>query len=149
MRVKESKSGSGVLPMKIALIDDDPDFRRLMSVCGKSMGFDIDTYASLEEMGSFARLDNYDLALVDYYLEKLHGVEIAEYIDIFFPELPVILVSGDDLAPRSRTLWPRCIKKFLVKGLGPYAIFNRAKQLLEDRYNWAILEVRDQIQNQA
>ena len=110
---------------KIVFIDDDPVYQNLFKAVGESMGFTIKTYSSLEEMISFASLKDYDFAIFDYYLDNFKGIEIAEYADVFFPDLPVFLISADD-SLISRSICPKSVKRFFSKNADPYNILEEA-----------------------
>ena len=119
----------------ILVIDDDPCFRDLIRTVGQALKLPVTTVASLEEMSSFAALKDYDIAVIDFNLEGFCGVEIAEYVEVFFKELPVLIVSGENLDPTPVTRWPACIKKFVHKSFGPYAILQRCMKLWNDEYD--------------
>lgn len=125
----------GFLKKGILVIDDDPCFRDLIRTVGQALKLPVTTVASLEEMSSFAALKDYDIAVIDFNLESFCGIEIAEYIEVFFKELPVLIVSGENLDPTPVTRWPSCIKKFVHKSFGPYAILQRCMKLWSDEYD--------------
>lgn len=115
---------------KIAIIDDDPDFCGIFSAIANHEGIDHETFSSLDEMGNFTNLKNYDLVVVDYTLPNMTGVEIAEYIDIFFGDIPVILISASDSVKYSKNEWPGCIRQFKQKKYGVAPIIQSTLQLL-------------------
>ena len=110
----------------VLLIDDDPQFRALFLALAKAQGIPARAYPSLSDMTSFAELRNYDVAVLDYYLQSFKGPEIAEYIDVFFSELPVIVISGGELGAVDKQIWPDCIRQFVPKSQGPYEIIKAA-----------------------
>ncbi len=110
----------------ILLIDDDELFRALFKGVADSMGIPVTCHSSLAEMHSFAALKDFDVAVFDYYLESFRGPEIAEYVDVFFRELPVILISGNEIDGDAQRVWPSCIRRFVAKSSGPYSIIERA-----------------------
>ncbi len=116
----------------ILVIDDDPTFRDLIRTVGHRLKLPVTTIASLEEMTSFAALKDYDIAIIDFNLERFCGVEIAEYVEVFFKSLPVLIISGEFLDPSAASRWPSCIKKFVHKSFGPYAILQRSMKLWND-----------------
>lgn len=117
----------GLLQKKgVLLIDDDEMFRALFKQVCDALGVPVTCHASLAEMHSFAALKDFDVAVFDYYLESFRGPEIAEYVDVFFRELPVILISGNEIDGDTQRAWPSCIRRFVSKSSGPYAILERA-----------------------
>src|SRR5687768_1685397 len=90
----------------IVVIDDDEAFCALIHMVGRNLGVPVQCYESLYHLGSFACLREYDLAILDFHLDSINGVEIAEYVDTFFRQLPVLLVSGDASLNESQGKWP-------------------------------------------
>jgi DNA-binding NtrC family response regulator len=110
----------------VLLIDDDPFFRALFQAIADSQGIPAATCASLSDIGSFAALKDYDVVVLDYYLEAFRGPEIAEYVDVFFRDLPVLVISGGEIDPKDQRSWPVCIQEFVPKSAGPYQILEKA-----------------------
>jgi len=110
----------------ILVIDDDPQFGSLLSALARARGIPLEYYTSLSELGSFALLGQFDAAILDYYLESMNGMEIAEYVETFFDHLPVILVSGTAFLEADKKEWPKCVRQFVPKARGPYAILDSA-----------------------
>lgn len=115
---------------RILVLDDDPVFGSLMIRLARSRGFDASWYASLIDMGSFARIKSCDIAVIDYFLESFRGDEVAEYIDTFFAEVPVLIVSGQVIDEEQKQRWPAAIKGFMAKAHGPEAILAEAERIL-------------------
>ncbi len=118
----------------VLLIDDDEWFRSLFRVICEAQGVPVSTFASLADMPSFASLRDYDVVILDYYLESFKGSEIAEYVDVFFSHLPVIVISSADIAEREQKAWPTCIRRFMNKTSGPHAILDCALGLVSQQW---------------
>ena len=114
----------------LLLIDDDEWFRSLFRLICEAQGIPVTAYSSLADMSSFASLQDYDVVILDYYLESFKGPEIAEYIDVFFDDLPVVVISGADISATERQTWPRCIRNFQCKSEGAHSILETALELL-------------------
>ena len=114
----------------LLLIDDDEWFRSLFTLICEAQGIPITTFSSLADMPSFAALKDFDVIILDYYLESFRGPEIAEYIDVFFADLPVLVISGTVIQDDERRNWPSCIRRFQCKADGPHAIIENALSLL-------------------
>lgn len=110
---------------KAVLIDDDVIYRNLFGAIAESLGLAVNTFSSLAEMATIARLRDYDMVFVDYHLESFMGTEIAEYVDVFFPDLPVFLVSAEESLNHQQGL-PVSIKQCFCKHLSPYIIIREA-----------------------
>lgn len=116
---------------KLLLVDDDPGFGAILASIAKSKGFEPQWYSSLLEMGSFARIKEYDVAIIDYYLDCLRGDEIAQYVDTFFAGIPVIIVSSRNFTLQEISRWPSCVRRFVGKEKGAERIIDEARTILK------------------
>ncbi len=115
----------------ILLIDDDPDFRDLVSAVLDSAVVSVEAFESIADIGSFAKIGTYDIAIIDCQLPVMRGVEIAQYIDTFFDDMPVVLVSADQsLGHYKKQDLPRCIRDFIAKEEGIGALVNTVMDLV-------------------
>ncbi|MEN9834342.1 MAG: hypothetical protein RL011_535 [Pseudomonadota bacterium] len=114
----------------LLLIDDDPWFRAVFRVVCEARGIPITTFASLADMPSVAALQDYDLVIVDYFLESFTGTEIAEYVDAFFKQVPVVIVSGGQIPSAVDRGWPASIRGFITKENGAHTILDFALQVI-------------------
>ena len=112
---------------RFILIDDDPTFRAILLRSASMYGVQVDVYESLEELGAVGLLSRYDVAIVDYDLGVLNGLEIAEYLDILCCDTPMILVSAKDRRSNARE-WPQSIKQFIPKSMGYSYILEQAER---------------------
>jgi len=117
--------------LKVLLVDDDQSFGYLMARVAKSMGIELTHRVSLIELGSFAMIKNFDIAMIDFYLENLRGDEIAQYVDTFFNDIPIVIVSAHEFDDSSKSKWPPTVKSFLPKELGPAQLLMRVVETHE------------------
>jgi FixJ family two-component response regulator len=101
---------------KIVLIDDDRFFGFSLLSFARSQGIDLDYYESLGDLGYVGNLGRYRAAVVDFHLERMTGVEIAEYLEALFGNIPMVLISSDAAAGSGRL--PGCVHKFVNKSDG-------------------------------
>ena len=116
---------------KMVLIDDDPVFCKVMSSYAILRGIQLDCFKTLGEMGSLGRFSDYEAAIVDYDLGPMNGLEVAEYLPIFFRKMPMILISGKEIF--QETYWPSSVKDFVHKETGPNRILDVAVSYLAGR----------------
>jgi DNA-binding NtrC family response regulator len=114
------------------LIDDDPTYRAIMRRVAQTQGIELETYESLMDLGSAGLLGRYDAALVDYDLGTLNGIDIAEYLNTHFHEIPVVLVSEKHREPTGKD-WPGCIKRFVHKTSGYEYVLSQAQKCLASK----------------
>lgn len=115
----------------IILIDDDKTFQVLMKSYAEAEGIPMACFSSLMELGSFANIGEYDVAIIDYFLEGMKGHEIAEYFSVFFPDRPVVVVSADDTISRKRDEWPKSVKAFMPKSKGAANILKNTMDIFD------------------
>lgn len=114
---------------KIVLIDDDPTYATILTRCAEVEGIQMDTYHSLSELGFVSLLSNYDLAIVDYDLGEMNGVEIAEYMSSLLKDMPMVLISATDRTQEMENC-PSSVKAFLKKSAGYAEILDVAKKYI-------------------
>ena len=120
---------------RLLIIDDDICFGALMSAIAPKYSFEPRFFPSLVDMGSFARIKDFDIAVIDYFLGHLRGDEIAEYVDTFFDNIPVIIVSAEESLSHGEKHWPVSVRMFLPKSVGPDGIAAAARKVLtRDRF---------------
>ena len=118
---------------RLLIVDDDECFGALVSAVAKDRGLIPKFFTSLIDMGSFARIREFDVAIIDYYLGSLRGDEIAEYVDTFFADLPVIICSAEDFSANGGRRWPASVRAFHPKAAGAARIVEAAREILERR----------------
>jgi CheY-like chemotaxis protein len=138
MSFSEMKDRSARFQASIVVIDDSESFCNLMTAASAEFNVKLTTYFSLADMYSFAKLKEFDLALIDYHLESWSGVEIAGYVEIFFSDLPVVLISADTL--EMQPAWPACIKAVMSKSIGPKALLRGGLEVLYHQRFYRFLE---------
>jgi DNA-binding response OmpR family regulator len=122
--------------LNVLLIDDDPYFHAITKAILDPRFYEFHGFESLPDMGNFSLLGKYDIAILDYYLPAVNGLEIAQYVDAFFRDMPVILVSGGKPGEEEgATIWPSCIQKYVNKAHGPKALADAIRDVSN---SWAL-----------
>lgn len=78
----------------IVLIDDDTSFGLIMKQLAKQRGVHLDYFPSLGDLGYVALLGKYGVAILDYDLGGMTGLEISDYMQAFFANIPTLIVSA-------------------------------------------------------
>jgi len=116
------------MDQKIVLIDDDRFFGYTMLEYARDQGLDLEYYESLSDLGFLGGLGRFRAAIVDFHLQSMTGIEIAEYLDRLFGDIPMVLISSDgdaDLAPK-----PGCVQRFVHKSEGVERISAAVREVL-------------------
>ncbi len=114
---------------RMVLIDDDPSYTSILARCAAIEGIELDTFNSLSELGFVSLLRNYDVAIIDYDLGSLNGVEIAEYMSSLLNNMPMVLISASDRSAEIAHC-PCSVRAFLNKSAGFSKILDTARQCI-------------------
>ncbi len=123
----DSKQLSDSRIPRMVLIDDDPSYTTILKRKAEVDGIQLDTFHSLSDLGFVALLRNYDVAIIDYELEEMNGVEIAEYMSTLLDNMPMVLISASDRT-KEMAHCPGSVRVFVNKSDGYDAILNAARQ---------------------
>lgn len=92
-------------PYKIIAVDDDQGILDSLKVVLKRNGYDLTTFQNPVEAIEFLKKESYDLLLLDFIMDELHGDQVVEEIRKFDKNLYILLLTGHkDLAPPLETL---------------------------------------------
>lgn len=82
----------------IAIVDDDPDMVRMISLNLKDEGYRVKGLADAESLFKFLSKEKPDLIILDLMLPGMSGLEICKKLkgDERFSSVPVIMVTGKD-----------------------------------------------------
>lgn len=116
----------------MVLIDDDPIFCSLMAEHARRMSINLHFFHDLMEVQNSGNLQKYQVAILDYQLEQMNGLEVANWIPSFFNDMPIILVSYEDRTEQNTsTSWPGSVRCFVHKREGVKSILAHAIALSE------------------
>ena len=80
--------------IKILLVDDEEDFRTLMSFWLKSKGYSVESVADGNTALDKIRKNLPDVVFIDLHMPVLDGVEVLKEIRKWKVELPIIVISA-------------------------------------------------------
>lgn len=116
--------------MDIVLIDDDPIFCSLMAEHARRMSVNLHFFHDLLEVQNSGNMQKYQVAILDYQLEQMNGLEVANWIPSFFNDMPIILVSyADRNEENTNATWPGSVRCFVHKREGVKSILAHAVAL--------------------
>ena len=108
---------SEVAPYKIIAIDDDPGILDSLKVVLRRSGYDLSTFTNPLEAIEHLKNEHYDLLLLDFIMDELHGDQVVQEIRKFDKSLYILLLTGHkDLAPPLQTLKDLDIQGYCEKG---------------------------------
>jgi CheY-like chemotaxis protein len=114
---------------RICLLDDDPTYGRVMAKIAQRMELDLIVCESVDDLPALSD-NSFDVAIVDYDLGSVTGVEVTEYLEHFLNGIPILMISGTIRNLGNESYWPKSVRKFLSKELGPDKIISEALKSL-------------------
>ena len=121
---------NNLMSRKILLVDDDLSFCKLMKEIARYHGLTLDYFHSFIDLSSLKRIKEYDIAIFDYVLDGPNGFEIAEYVDHFYDNFPVFLISGKKSVFSNGNL-PQSVRQFIPKDRGTDFIIQSVRRYLD------------------
>jgi len=119
-----SDTPSHTVPIKVLLVDDDPDLLRLLSIRLKASGFDIHCSDGAESALTALEWQRPDIVVTDLRMQGMDGLALFDTIRQHHLSLPVIILTAHGSIPEAIEATQRGISGYLTK---PYD----ASQLIE------------------
>jgi len=79
---------------RVLLVDDEEGFRTIMQKRMGRRNIDVTTAASGSEAVAILRKHDFDVAVVDFKMEDMDGIEVLKIFKKMVPSLPVIILTG-------------------------------------------------------
>jgi DNA-binding NtrC family response regulator len=115
---------------QILIIDDDEAYCSLLKNSIEiELDLKTDCFASLSHLGSVGSLSRYSLFILDYFLDKMTGVEIAEYLDALLPGKPSLIISASNQLHRMHKKLPKSVRAVIPKSAGISSIMEAIRSL--------------------
>jgi DNA-binding response OmpR family regulator len=117
--------GINAMGIRVAVLDDDLLFLKVVERYAKQVGIEVTTAATVHQFAEVVSGSKYDVAVIDYYLDNDKGTEIAESVT----SLPIIITSRKSDWAKSEPDMPASIKEFVHKKYGAKIILQRALKI--------------------
>ena len=106
-----SPHGSRSSP-RILCVDDDPAMQEYLVWKLRHSGFHAVTVSSGRDALRYAETEPIDLFVLDFEMPEMNGEELAEELRRRWPDIPLLLISGNGAVPEStRNLVDRFVHK--------------------------------------
>lgn len=120
-------------PMKIAIVDDEPDMRESISQWLALSGFDTETYASAEEALKVIGNDWPGVVIADIKMPGMDGMAFLKRLMGIDSALPVILITGHGDVPMAVEAMRMGAMDFMEKPFNPDRMTELAKKATQAR----------------
>jgi FixJ family two-component response regulator len=81
--------------VRVAIVDDDQAFRRALTRLLVTLGFDVWSCSSAEELLASPDALDRDCVVLDVHLPRMNGIELRRTLATLRPALPVLLLTAD------------------------------------------------------
>lgn len=115
---------------KIFLIDDDDEIRSGISLLLKSLGYNIESFKSVEELLEYSDYSGSGCILLDVFLGEESGLELQSKIEINFETLPIIFITGQGNIPMSVEAMKKGAINFLQKPIDDKELIKAIEEAL-------------------
>ncbi len=87
--------------IKVLLVDDEADFRQLMTAWLEGKGYSVTAVSGGEEAISLVKKDDFNILFLDLRMPGMDGREVLKRIREFNKELPIIVITAyvNELTP--------------------------------------------------
>lgn len=113
---------------KVLSIDDNQSLNSMRQMVLSVSGFDCDLAGTAEQALAMVLTCHYDAILLDYFLPGTTGLQVANTIKTLRPEVPIIVVTGEELYEHSDS-----VHSYLIKGQGPEVLISQLKSVVSLR----------------
>lgn len=101
---------------RILCLDDQPEMLWAHKLLLEEFGCEVATASDSSACLRLVEQESFDLVLLDYRLaEKVTGEDVARYIAVLYPKLPLVMFTGESTLPQSAR---ECVDEVLIKGAG-------------------------------
>ncbi|MGC8466751.1 MAG: sigma-54-dependent transcriptional regulator [Acidithiobacillus sp.] len=91
----------GIDPAHICIIDDDPDFLRLLGLWLESEGHQVQAFSAPVQAVKALERETPDLVITDLRMPEMDGMEVLEAVQELDPDLPVIILTAHGSIPNA------------------------------------------------
>jgi DNA-binding response OmpR family regulator len=117
---------------QILYVEDHEDSRQLLTLMLGLVGYEVATASTTAEALSLARLQWFDLYILESWLPDVSGVELCRQIHAFDAETPIMFYSSAAYDKDIAAGLAAGAQRYLVKPMDIYIIKEAVAQLLMD-----------------
>ena len=81
--------------ISFVLIEPDEAFAAELATQIQALGYELDHYRSVRELGYIGRLKDFDLLLTNLRIDDMSGLELVDYSRKLLSGMPVIILADD------------------------------------------------------
>jgi len=118
---------------KILVVDDEENVRNLVQLLLQNVGYEVDTASDGEEALSKVERLNIDVVILDIKMPGMSGVEILQYLTVYWPDICVIMVTAVDDASSAIEAVKLGAYDYVTKPFDKVDLIQRVQKAIEKR----------------
>lgn len=107
---------------RIAVLDDEPDFRQALTRLLRTHGFEVGNFATPHEMATAMGTLRFDCLLLDLHMPGINGFDVLRLMRQQGLQIPVIVFTGHDKTETADLARALGASSFLLKPLDQAAL---------------------------
>lgn len=131
----QSRANVRFTPRRILNIEDDQDSRVMLALTLENAGYAMSSANSVAEGLNLARLERFDLIILDVRFNDGSGVDLCRQIRAFDSLIPIIFYSGSAYPSDIAAGLAAGAQQYLTKPMGIYTIHQTIAGLLNEAKN--------------
>ncbi len=116
--------------MRILLIEDDPELADFLLESLKELSYAVDLAKDGEKGFYLAKINNYDLVILDFGLPKKNGLEVCKELRAMGRSMPIIMVSVITEMPAKIAILDAGADDYITKPFAIEELTSRIKAIL-------------------
>ena len=120
-------------PGRILLVDDDRNLVELVKLRLDAAGYEVSAALLEEDAVEAAKVQVFDLALVDLQLSNQDGISLMEQLHLIIPEMPVIILTAYGSIESAVEAMKRGAYSYITKPFDPRDLLLQIERALENR----------------
>ncbi len=115
---------------RILCTDDDADTRDLIIAILSHHGFEVICADGADTALNLAKLDNFDLYLLDHWMPTMSGIDLTRELRAFDPQTPILFFSGAVREIDQQAAREAGAQAYLSKPASPDALLAEVSRLI-------------------
>ena len=121
-------------PGHILIVDDEPVLRTTLTRVLHTTGWEVTSAGEGQEALLLLGRSEFDLVYLDIHLAEMSGLELLSQIRETYPQIPVVLFTGQATLESSLKAIRLGASDYLVKPIDPEILIARTRVILEEKH---------------
>lgn len=131
--------------IKILAVDDDERYLKSIKKVLELKNYEAKVETDSNNVIKLIEDENYDLFLLDVNMPRLNGIELYEIIRNRYPEIPVIMISGQSNIDTAVKMIKKGVYDFIEKPIIPEKLYSAIENSIEKSMQIATYGAKEEI----